>query len=99
MSAPFFSIITATYNRDAFLPAAIQSVLAQTFTEWELITVDDGSTDSTKDVVQSFNDPRITYTYQKNSHRIPDRHHGLRLFNGQPICFLSGVHYYFLAQL
>ena len=60
---PVFSVILPTYNRAAYLPRAISSVQGQTFTDFELIIVDDGSTDNTKEVVRRFqeNDPRIIY--------------------------------------
>lgn len=60
-SAPEFSIIIATYNRAKSLPKAVESVRAQTFPDWELIIVDDGSTDGTKELVGAFNDTRIRY--------------------------------------
>ena len=44
MSAPLVSVLLTTYNRDAFLAAGIESVLAQTFTDFELLVLDDGST-------------------------------------------------------
>jgi glycosyltransferase involved in cell wall biosynthesis len=56
------SVVMSTYNRSKdFLPEAIKSILRQTETDFELIIVDDGSTDKTKKVVGSFKDPRITY--------------------------------------
>ena len=51
---PYFSVILPTYNRAHLLPKAIQSVVDQTFGDWELIIVDDGSTDDTKAVVENF---------------------------------------------
>ena len=56
---PFFSIITATYNRSATLARAIESVLRQEDNDWELIIVDDGSTDNTQLVLENYNDLRI----------------------------------------
>lgn len=58
---PFVSIIMATLNRAHLLPRAIKSVLNQTYTNFELIIIDDNSSDGTKEVIESFNDPRIIY--------------------------------------
>ena len=58
---PTVSIILPTYNRAALLPRAIDSVLAQSFTDWELLIWDDGSTDNTSTVVQAYKDARIRY--------------------------------------
>jgi len=66
---PFFSIILATYNRAYCIENAINSVINQSFTDWELIIVDDGSTDNTEEVVKKYlNDKRIKYIkLDKNS--------------------------------
>jgi glycosyltransferase involved in cell wall biosynthesis len=61
MKAPFFSVIIPTYNRAALLQEAMKSVLGQTFADFELIIVDDHSTDTTKDVVASCGDRRVRY--------------------------------------
>ncbi len=55
------SICIPTYNRCDYLQYSVNSVLAQTYTDFELIICDDGSTDDTPDVVNSWNDPRIRY--------------------------------------
>jgi glycosyltransferase involved in cell wall biosynthesis len=52
-------VITATYNRAETLPRALASLLNQTYTDWECVLVDDGSTDATSDVIADFDDPRI----------------------------------------
>ncbi len=84
-----FSIIIPTYNRASFLPRAIESVLAQTYTDWELIIVDDGSTDNTKDVVSQYKDPRIRYIYQKNAERSAARNNGINHAIGDYVCFMD----------
>jgi glycosyltransferase involved in cell wall biosynthesis len=61
MEPPFFTVVIPTFNRSNVLKAAIQSVLKQTYKSFELIVVDDFSTDSTKTAVNSFNDNRIRY--------------------------------------
>jgi glycosyltransferase involved in cell wall biosynthesis len=63
---PRVSIMIPTYNYGHFLGEAIQSVLDQTFQDFEIIVVDDGSTDNTKEVVSNFKDPRIRYIYQEH---------------------------------
>ncbi|MGA1864750.1 MAG: glycosyltransferase family 2 protein, partial [bacterium] len=64
---PKVSVIIPTFNRAAYLSEAIESVLSQSYDNLELIMVDDGSIDNTRDVVHSFSDKRIGYFYQKNN--------------------------------
>lgn len=64
---PTVSIVTPTFNHEAYIVDAIESVLAQTFTDWELVIVDDGSTDDTLRIARSFRDPRIKIL--ANEHR------------------------------
>jgi glycosyltransferase involved in cell wall biosynthesis len=67
---PFISIIVPTYNGALFIAGAIESVLAQSYTNWELLIISDGSTDHTKDIVESFakNDTRIIFI--ENDHNL-----------------------------
>lgn len=88
-STPLFSIVLPSYNRAHFLPRSIQSVLNQTEKDWELIVVDDGSTDDTAAVVHSFNDPRIHYVYQENAERSAARNKGIAQSTGSWLCFLD----------
>ena len=87
MNLPFFSIIIPTYNRAHTIRTPIDSILNQTFSDWELIIVDDGSTDNTKEIVLSYNDPRIRYVWQGNQERSAARNHGISLAKGEWICF------------
>jgi glycosyltransferase involved in cell wall biosynthesis len=88
---PFFSIIIPTYNRGHIVSKTIQSVINQNFQDWELIVVDDGSTDNTKEIIESFsqNDLRIRYIYQSNQERSAARNNGIENSNGKYICFLD----------
>lgn len=66
MTRPLVSIITPTYNHERFIGSSIESVLAQGYHDWEMIIINDGSTDRTADVATSYHDPRIRYFHQKN---------------------------------
>ena len=101
MGSSFFSIILPSYNRAQFLPRAIKSVLIQDFKDWELIIVDDGSTDTTKEVVESFvkHDSRIKYIWQENAERSAARNHGISKAKGEYICFLDSDDYYLSNHL
>jgi glycosyltransferase involved in cell wall biosynthesis len=90
---PLVSIITPTYNHEAFIGSCIESVLAQSYTDWEQIIVDDGSTDGTEEVVRGFRDPRIRYVRQENvgiQALAQTYNHGLRLSQGSIIAILEG---------
>jgi glycosyltransferase involved in cell wall biosynthesis len=84
---PFFSVVIPTYNRSHTLHIPIQSMLNQTFSDWELIIVDDGSTDDTERTLQKWMDPRILYVKQDNQERSVARNTGISLSKGQYICF------------
>ena len=84
MNNPFFSIIMATYNRGHCISRAIDSVLAQSFKEWELIIVDDGSSDNTEEIVKKYNDKRIKYIkLSKNSGVNVARNRGYKEAKGE----------------
>jgi glycosyltransferase involved in cell wall biosynthesis len=85
-----FSIILTTYNRSQLLARAIRSVLQQTFAQFELIIVDDHSTDNTKQVLTKFTDNRITYIQQSHNQGIScARNTGIAQAKGTYICFLD----------
>ena len=86
---PFFSIIIPTYNRANFIRKTIESVLNQTFTDFELIIIDDGSTDNTKEVITSIKDNRIRYYKKKNEERGIARNFGVKKSKGKYINFVD----------
>lgn len=65
-SHPLVSVITPTYNHEKFIAQCIESVLDQTYTHWEQIIIDDGSSDNTKEIVAGYKDKRIKYIRQDN---------------------------------
>ncbi len=101
--APAFSVVIPTYNRAHLLPRAIQSVLRQSFAEFELIVVDDHSTDDTPQVVRAFSDPRLVYVRrEQNGGASATRNSGIRRSRGQYVAFLDDDDEYrppFLAEM
>ena len=89
IASPTFSVVLPTYNRAEWLSGAIESVIEQQFQDWELLVVDDGSTDSTKEVVGRFKDERVRYLYQTNAERSAARNRGMTQARGDYITFLD----------
>lgn len=83
------SVIIPTYNYARYINQAIRSVLSQSFHDLEIIIVDDGSIDGTKDVVSTFKDSRITYIYQNNRGISSARNIGIGFSSGEYIGFLD----------
>lgn len=84
------SVIIPTYNRGFIIFRAIKSVLCQTYQDFEIIVVDDASTDTTEDIVLSFNDDRIFfYRHKERRGGGAARNMGIRLANGSYIAFLD----------
>ena len=89
-SEPLISIITSTYNRAHLLPRAINSVLNQSYHNFEMIIVDDGSCDNTEVVVRTFGDTRIHYhKHAQNRGMLAARNTGFDLANGEYIAILD----------
>lgn len=84
------SVIIPCYNCGAFIGETIQSVLDQTYQDFEIIVVDDGSTDNSESVVKSIQDSRIHYISQPNSGVSKARNKGFQYANGKYIVFFDG---------
>lgn len=89
LNAPRVSIVIPCYNAERFLAETISSALGQTEQDVEVIVVDDGSTDRTRDVVAKFDDPRVSYIYQENSGPAAARNTGIRAARGEYIAPLD----------
>jgi len=85
---PQVSVVIATYNRAGFICDAIDSVLAQTFTDYEILVVDDGSTDRTPQVLEKYGD-RIRYFCQAHRWQAAALNRGIRESRGTYIAFLD----------
>ena len=84
---PLVSVIIPVYNGARFLRAALESVFAQTYRPFEVIVVDDGSTDDSGDIAQSF--PEVHYIHQKNQGVAAARNHGIEVARGEFFAFLD----------
>lgn len=85
----FFSIVIPTYNRERIVLNALKSITAQTFNDFEVIIVDDGSTDATAEVIQALNDPKIKYFKTENCGVAHARNYGIKKASGSYITFLD----------
>lgn len=87
---PTVSVIITTFNRQGLVQETIASVLAQSFTDFELIVVDDGSTDQTREALRSWMESgKITYIYQENAGLGAARNRGLAVARGEYLAFLD----------
>lgn len=87
-SAVLVSVILPAHNREELLTRSIESVLNQTFSDFELIVVDDGSTDGTDEVIARLEDPRVRYVrLEKNRGASAARNVGIRQANGRFLAF------------
>lgn len=86
---PLISVIIPLYNKEAIIERSVQSVLSQSFKDFELIVVDDGSTDNSAKIVENIQDERIRLFYQDNGGPSKARNTGIRHAQGDWIVFLD----------
>ena len=88
---PLISVVIPAYNAEQFLDETLESVLSQTYENWECIIVNDGSTDNTESVVKKWceKDARFRYFYKENSGASDTRNFGIKETRGEYIAFLD----------
>jgi glycosyltransferase involved in cell wall biosynthesis len=91
---PYFSIVIPVYNKEKFVAKTIESVLSQTFTDYEIIIVNDGSTDQSEAKISTFKDNRIQYYSKKNEGVALARNFGIEKATADYICFLDADDYW-----
>lgn len=99
---PLVSIITPTFNHRGFIGRCIESVLSQSYSNWEQIIIDDGSTDNTGDIARGYHDPRIRYEYQANQgpfELAKSYNRALSISKGELVAILEGDDYWPAAKL
>lgn len=92
---PYFSIVIPVYNKEKFVVKTIESVLSQTFTDYEIIIVNDGSTDQSEAKISVFKDNRIKYYSKKNEGVALARNFGIEKATAEYICFLDADDYWY----
>ena len=92
---PFFSVIIPVYNRAHSIVKAIDSLFLQSYQNFEVIVVDDASTDNTKEIVTAIQNPKLKFVQNdSNQERCITRNRGISLARGQYICFLDSDDYH-----
>lgn len=92
---PYFSIVIPVYNKEKFVTKTIESVLSQTFIDYEIIIVNDGSTDLSEAKISAFKDNRIKYYSKKNEGVALARNFGIEKATADYICFLDADDYWY----
>lgn len=91
---PFYSIVLPLYNKENFIQKTVESVLNQSFFDFELIIINDGSTDSSEKIISKFNDLRIKYFLKENEGVAKARNFGIEKSSADYICFLDADDYW-----
>ncbi len=98
-TSPFFSVIIPTYDRAKYILQAVESVLNQSFSDLELIVVDDGSSDETLAILSQVEDDRLGVIEQENQGRSVARNNGIEAASGQYVCFLDSDDFWMSKHL
>ena len=99
MSSPEISVIMPAYNHEKFVGEAIESVLNQSFEDFEFIIINDGSTDNTEKVIRSYNDRRIIFHSQQNKDAAFTINRGIALAKGKFISIINSDDVYHTERL
>lgn len=99
MTQPLISVVIPAYNHERFVGDAIESVLNQSCQDFELIVVNDGSTDKTEEVIRSYDDPRLRYFYQENQDAYNTINRGISLSEGEYVAILNSDDMYSTDRL
>lgn len=96
---PIFSVIIPLFNKEKFIGATLKSVLEQSFTDFEVLIVNDGSTDSSVEIIKKFSDPRIRYFSQENEGVSSARNYGIEKAKSNYISFIDADDYWYSGFL
>lgn len=89
-SAPLISVIVPAYNVEKYIKTCLDSLINQTYSHFEIIIINDGSTDQTEEILRSYqSNPKFRIYSQKNGGLSAARNHGLKLANGELVCFID----------
>src|SRR3970040_1764287 len=92
---PFFSVIIPVFNKEKFIEVTLKSVLNQTFIDFEILIINDGSTDNSAQLIKGFDDPRIRYYYKENSGVSSARNDGIEKTQSNYISFIDADDYWY----
>ncbi len=101
MTKPKVSVVIPSYNRADYIPATLDSVLAQTFSDFELVFIDDGSTDNTEEILKKYieKDKRVKYFKQENSERAVARSFGIKQSEADLVCLVDSDDLWYANKL
>ena len=96
---PLVSVIIPAYNAQKYIREALDSVLAQTYSSFEIIVVEDSSTDDTAKIIKSYIDPRVKFVHQEKKGQTAARDEGMRRASGKYLAFLDADDVYLPQKL